>query len=165
VLKTSLFLKQHISCYCTTPVFRSMLSVWKWELLAFSVFPFRRSRSKEVETAKSNHKLKTSWSFFASLRCISAMLKQAAQYVSVKNYRLQYKYQPPFWVFLAFSLVGYSAPDLDGREPGVQAWWEAPYADRIRIFREVMADEITSISTDHYYLWRNLVTSHLLTQA
>jgi len=25
--------------------------------------------------------------------------------------------------------VGYAAPDLDGGEPGAQAWWEAPCAD------------------------------------
>jgi len=35
---------------------------------------------------------------------------------------------------------------------------------RYTIFRWGMIDEVTSISPNHWCLWRNLVTSHLLTQ-
>jgi len=41
-----------------------------------------------------------------------------------------------YWVLLPYAYdfetsYLYAAPDLDGGEPGAQAWWEAPCADRI----------------------------------
>jgi len=44
--------------------------------------------------------------------------------------------------------------------PGVVRGYMCGY----NMFRLGMTNELTSISTYHYYLWRNLVTSHLLTQ-
>jgi len=38
------------------------------------------------------------------------------------------------------------APDLDGGEPGAQAWWEAPRAVIEALVG--MVDEVTSTSTD-----------------